>query len=58
MLQYPQKIAICITLRHMAWRNNKKLNQLLHFRNQRDKGFQTVFRLSRSVDIMEEALNE
>ena len=54
MLQYTQKIPIHIMSRHMAWRNVKYLNQILHFRNL--KGFQTVHRLSKSADILEEAL--
>ena len=56
MLQYPQKIPIDVTLRYMAWRNAKNFNQILHFRNVWVKGFKTVYRLSRSVDILEEAL--
>ena len=55
LLKYPQKIAIDVTLRYMTWRNIKNLNQLLHFWNPWDKGFQMVYRLSRSVDILEEA---
>ena len=56
MLQYPHKLPIDITLRYMAWRNMQNLNQLLHFWNLWVKGFQTVYRLCRSVDILEEAL--
>ena len=56
MLQYLQKTPIDVTLRNMAWRNVKNLNQLLHLWNLWVKGFQTVYRLSRSVDILEEAL--
>ena len=40
----------------MAWRNAKNLNQILHFWNLWVKGFQTIYRLSKSVDILEEAL--
>ena len=57
MLQYPQKIPIDIMLRYMAWRNVKNLNQTLNFYNLWVKGFQTVYRFSKSVDILEEALN-
>ena len=56
MLQYTQKIPNDVTLRYMAWRNIKNLNQNLHFWNLWVKGFQTVFRMSRSVDILEQAL--
>ena len=57
MLQYPEKIPIYITPRHMAWRNVKNLNQILHFWNLGVKGFQTVYRLSKSTDILEETLS-
>ena len=57
MLQYPQKIPIYKMLRRMAWRNVKNLNQILHFWNLWVKGFQAVYRLSKSADILEEALS-
>ena len=44
------------TSANMAWRNIKNLNQILHFWNLWVKGFQMVYRLSKSVDILEEAL--
>ena len=53
MLQYPQKIPIDVMLRYMASRNVKILNQILNFWNLWVKGFQTVYRLSKSVDILE-----
>ena len=56
MLQYPQKIPIDITLHYMAWCNAKNLNQILHFWNLWVKGFQTVYGVSKSVDILKEAL--
>ena len=56
MLQYPQKIPIDITSRHMAGCNVKNLNQILQFLNLGVKGFQMVSRLSGLVDILEEAL--
>ena len=40
-------------LRYMASRNVKILNQILNFWNLWVKGFQTVYRLSKSVDILE-----
>ena len=42
----------------MKWPNVKNLNQILHFWNLWAKGFQTVYRLSKLVDILEEALME
>ena len=48
MLQYPQKIPIDFTMRYRAWGNIKNLNQILHFWNLYVKGFQTVYRLSKS----------
>ena len=56
MLQYPQEIPTDFTMRYMAWHNIKNLNQILHFWNLWVKGFQTVYRMSKSVDILEEAL--
>ena len=58
MLQCHQKIPIDIMLRQMARRNVKYWNQILHFWNLWVKGFQKVYRLSKSVDILEEALTE
>ena len=55
MLKYPYKIPFDVTLRYLAWRNANILNQILHFWNSWVKGFQMVYRLSRSVDISEEA---
>ena len=40
----------------MAWRYVKDIKQILHFWNLWVKGFQTVYRLSKSFDISEEAL--
>ena len=40
----------------MAWRSIENLNQILHFWNHWVKGDQTVYRLSKSVDILEEAV--
>ena len=57
MLQYPQKIPIDVMLRYMASRNVKILNQILNFWNLWVKGFQTVYRLSKSVDILEEVIS-
>ena len=57
MLQYPKKVPIDVTLCYMAWRNVKNLNQILHFWNLWVNPFQTVYRLSKSVDILEEASN-
>ena len=57
MLQYPQNIPIDVTLRYIAWCNAKNLNQLLLFWNLWVKCIQTVYRLSRSADILEEALS-
>ena len=54
MLQYLQKISIDVTMRFMAWRNVKNLNQILHFWNLWVNDFQTVFRLSKLVYILEE----
>ena len=42
----------------MAWHNAKNSNQIVHFWKIWVKGSQTVHRLSKSVDIYEEALNE
>ena len=55
--QYPKKIPIDVTLRYMAWRNVKNLNQILHFWNLWVKGFQTVYKFSKLNNISEEALN-
>ena len=57
MLQYLQKIPIDVTLRYMAWRNVKNLDQILHFWNLWVKCFQTVYTLWKLVDILEEALS-
>ena len=56
MLQYRQKLPIDVMLRYMAWCNVKNWNRILHFWNLWVKSFQSVYRLSRSVDILEEAL--
>ena len=48
--------AIDIMLRNMAWRHVKNLNKIFHFWNIWVKGFQMVYRLSDSVDILEETL--
>ena len=56
MLQYLQETPIDIALRYIVWCNVKNLNHILHFWNLRVHGFQTVYRLFKSVDILEEAL--
>ena len=38
-------------------RNIKNVNQIFHFWKLGVKGFQTVYRLSKSADILEEALS-
>ena len=58
MLQYPETIPIDLMLCYMAWRYVKNLNQIWHIWNLWLKGFQTVYRLSKSVDILEEALKK
>ena len=40
-------------LRWLAWRNVKILNQILHIWNLWVEGFQSVFELSKLVDILE-----
>ena len=57
MLQYPQKIQIDVNLHYMVWRNVKNVNQILHIWNLWVKGIQTIYGLSKSVDILEKALS-
>ena len=54
MLRYLQKIPSDVMLRYMAWHNVKNLDQILYFWV---KCFQTVYTLSKLVDILEEALS-
>ena len=60
MLQYLKKIPTETTSRYVPWLFVKNLIQILHFWNLWVKGFQTVYtcRLSKSVDILEEAIME